>query len=39
VEVDFTSDTEAKATWSFSDHFWFKGDDDSKMISALGPHL
>jgi len=35
VEVDFISDTEAKATWSFSDHFWFHGKDDSKMIPNL----
>jgi len=35
VEVDFLSDTHAKATWSFSDHFWFKGEDESQMLPSL----
>jgi len=35
VEVDFVSDREARAVWSFSDHFWFKGDDEAKMVSSL----
>jgi hypothetical protein len=38
VEVDFLSDTEAKATWSFSDHVWFKSDDESLLLPSLGRH-
>jgi hypothetical protein len=36
VEVDFVSDTEADVRWSFSDHFWFKSDDLSKVLPNLG---
>ena len=35
VEVDFVSDREAKAVWSFSDHFWFKSDDETQMVPSL----
>ena len=36
VAVDFVSDTKAGAVWSYSDHFWFKGDDGTQMIPGIG---
>ncbi|MFC3172839.1 nuclear transport factor 2 family protein [Novosphingobium bradum] len=36
VEVDFLSDDEALATWSFSDNFWFKGEDEALILPSLG---
>ena len=36
IELDFVSETEAQGVWAFSDHFWFKGDGDAKMLPQLG---